>query len=227
MKKVFRLSLIVSICLALGGPLIPLTGFSAQPAASSAGQVFQLPASSPASHTSSSPSARIQQVEAVGLFTYPVVDQPGNSPGFVSNRPGTLTHFQLAQRYGTIGLMAHNTLAGAKFSSLEIGVEIRLQVQGRRPQSYWVTDIRQFQALAPLSPYSDFIDLQNGRRYSASGLFREIYGSGNDLVFQTCLEKNGDPSWGRLFVIASQVPDKYIQLGMLPPFFPRPTAASY
>lgn len=227
MKKVFRLSLIVSICLTLGGPLIPLTGFSAQPAASSAGRVSPLPASSPTSHTSSSPTARIKQVEAVGLFTYPVVEQPKNSPGFVSNRPGTLTHFQLAQRYGTIGLMAHNTLAGAEFSSLEIGGEIRLQVQGRSPQSYWVTDIRQFQALAPLSPYSDFIDLQNGSRYSASGLFREIYGSGNDLVFQTCLEKNGDASWGRMFVIASQVPDKYIQLGMLSRFFPQPSAALY
>jgi hypothetical protein len=121
--------------------------------------------------------------------------------------------------------MAHNTLAGAEFSRLGIGDQIRLQVKNQGPQSYWVTEIRRFQALAPLSPYSDFVDLQNGSRYSASGLFREIYGSDNDLVFQTCLEKDGNPSWGRLFVIASQVPNKYIKLGMLPSSFPQPTAA--
>ena len=218
MKKTFRFGLIILIfCQALIGPLVPVTGMTGSAEASPAALSYDLQVSRSAANTGTRAAERIARAEAVGVFSYPVVEQPGNNPGYVSNLPATLTHFQLAQQYGTIGFLAHNTLAGAKFSRLQIGGQIKLVYDHQSPHSYWVTEVRKFQALSPLSPYSEFIDLDDGSRFTASGLFLEIYGSGSDLVFQTCLEKNGNPSWGRLFVVASEIPVKFIRLGMLPP----------
>ena len=38
---------------------------------------------------------------------------------------------------------------------------------------------------------------------SSAGLFKHMYASKDRLVFQTCIELNGEPSWGRLFIVAN------------------------
>lgn len=147
---------------------------------------------------------QLLSVEIHGSITYTVASQPMGNNSFVSNKHETLTRFRLADRYGTIGLLAHNTHAGAAFNELQAGDLIRLQYENHKSVPYQIQSFRRFQAQTPNSPYSTFIDLEDGTRYSASELFMNMYGSGYQLVLQTCLNKNGLEDWGRLFVIAEK-----------------------
>jgi hypothetical protein len=71
---------------------------------------------------------------------------------------------------------------------------------------YQVTKIENYQALSPNSPYSDFLSLDgSNQKLSATQLFSKIYTQENHLVLQTCLEKDGDLSWGRTFIIAEEI----------------------
>ena len=71
-------------------------------------------------------------------------------------------------------------------------------------QNYQVSTIDYYQALSPLDPYSDFIDQADlsGTIQSFQQVYDRYYRASGYLVFQTCIEKNGDPSWGRIFVVA-------------------------
>ncbi|MDZ7843342.1 MAG: hypothetical protein U5K99_00840 [Anaerolineales bacterium] len=212
---------IILILQAFSSPLIPVTGIPERNQA--AAQVFLAVPSGVESiqRSTGSTGEQIVRVEAPGHFSYSVVKQPQNNPGFVSSRPDTLTLFNLAERYGTTGFLAHNDLAGKKFVDLQTEERINLFYNTQKESSYRIISIRKFQALSPNSPYSDFIDLQDGRQYSASELFLEIYGPGDRLVIQTCLENNGNLTWGRMFVTAvevpavEKVPAKYYRLGLI------------
>jgi len=135
-----------------------------------------------------------------------VVQQPAANPGFVSSTPEVVTQFSLASQYGTTGLLAHNTAAGQYFDDIHSGHKIVL-VYGNGDLKYYLVDqIRQFQALSPNSPYSNFADLaSSAKTLSVENLFYQIYQSKGNLVFQTCIAKEGEPSWGRLFVIAHPI----------------------
>jgi hypothetical protein len=138
-----------------------------------------------------------------GLFAYPVVTQPENDPGFVSPKGGVLTQFRAASVNQVIGLLAHNTLAGAAFSNLVVGQEIRVVYGDGRYNTYWVNEVDRFQALSPSDVYSDFVDTASSRTYSTRQIFNRFYTRKRSVTFQTCIAFNGDPSWGRLFVTAS------------------------
>jgi len=60
------------------------------------------------------------------LLALPIVQQPAGNPGFVSKQDGKVTQFSMANKYGNVGLLAHNYLAGKSFSELAIGDEVRL-----------------------------------------------------------------------------------------------------
>lgn len=138
-----------------------------------------------------------------GVLADYVVQQPPGNPGFVSTEKDTITQFQMASQFGTIGLLAHNTHAGYAFSEIEVNDIIYLIESNGQLKAYSVTEIQRYQALNPTSPYSNFINLQApGSTLSAQSLFLNTYGRGNVLILQTCIEKNGESSWGRLFVIA-------------------------
>lgn len=139
-------------------------------------------------------------------FAYPVVLQPQNAPAYVSSRPDELTYFALAEKYGSVGLLAHNTLAGKDFYSLNVGDEVGYYQNGIW-QWYRVEKILQFQALTPESPTSDFRDLEHPERVlSASRLFQEIYAQPGKLILQTCLTRGQNNSWGRVFIVATPIP---------------------
>jgi hypothetical protein len=135
-----------------------------------------------------------------------VVQQPSSNPGFVSSEPDVVTEFSLAAQYGTTGLLAHNTAAGEYFAEITTGRRIVL-VYGNGSLKYFrVNQIRQFQALSPNSPYSNFADLDAPEKtLSVETLFYQIYQGDGNLVFQTCIERDGQASWGRLFVIAEPI----------------------
>src|SRR4030042_3197255 len=131
-----------------------------------------------------------------------VVQQPGGRPDYVSGISGVATSFQLASRYGTIGLIAHNYLSGRYFLNVKEGEDIHILDGHGRSRRYRVTSIRQFQALEPRSPRSRFIDLETHQTHTASEVFKEIYTGEHHLVLQTCIEKGHIKEWGRQFVIA-------------------------
>lgn len=140
------------------------------------------------------------------FFAFPIVQQPDGNPGFVSSDPDIVTQFSMANQFGTTGILAHNTLAGAKFSQLEVGQFLTLVYGDGRLEYYKVTTIETYQALSPTSPTSNFINLQKPDLFlSSTQLFNHVYAAGKNLVLQTCIAANGIDSWGRLFVIATPI----------------------
>lgn len=149
-------------------------------------------------------------------FAFPVIQQPENDPAFVSSAPDVVTQFQLASDFGTTGFLAHNTLSGARFGDLRSGQKIFLIMGDGSIQTYMVTAIHRYQALTPTSPYSRFRDLdQQFLEYSSTELFTKIYAHPGQAVFQTCIEANGDPNWGRLFVVAVPIAHQGLSISPL------------
>lgn len=141
------------------------------------------------------------------VLSLPVVQQPGGQAAFVSGEDNILTQFAMPGDYGTVGLLAHNYLSGRDFFNLQVGQGVALVYGDRQVDYYVIREIRQFQALDPTNPYSEFINLDdpNQQRVSAADLFKQIYTTADRAVFQTCLEAFGNSSWGRVFVIAEKV----------------------
>jgi hypothetical protein len=149
----------------------------------------------------------ITGVYAPNLFALLVLQQPKGQPGFVSQQPDSVTLFGMARNYGTIALLAHNDLSGSLFFNLNRSQDVYLIYGDGTQQRYLITQVDAFQALQPDSPYSSFLDLsQPGHTLSVEDLFYRIYAAGDRLVFQTCIEKDGKLSWGRLFVTAVPAP---------------------
>lgn len=156
-----------------------------------------------------------QAGQVVGVYVpdvlaLPVVQQPADSPAYVTGNNGYITQFGLAAQYGTTGLLAHNYLSGALFFNLSAGQEVDVIYGDGFIRRYVISTTRHFQALNPSDPTSDFVDLDDdgGAHVSSAGLFDQIYAKGDQVVFQTCIDANGNPSWGRLFVIATPVSDQ-------------------
>jgi hypothetical protein len=137
------------------------------------------------------------------VMAFPVLQQPSGQAGYVSNQSSAVTQFGLASNYGSIGILAHNHLAGANFFNITSGSIISLVYGNGHVDYYKVTVVKQYQALSPNSVYSQFVNLaQPGVTLSSTDLFYQTYGLGNVLVLQTCILANNDPSWGRHFIIA-------------------------
>ena len=137
------------------------------------------------------------------LVTLPITQQPRGNSNFVSTLKDYVTEFQVAADYGTVGLLAHNYLAGRYFFQILPGQEITLVYSGQRTERFVVTEIQEYQALVPESPSSDFIDLTTGNYLTVSQLFKNIYrNQPGYLILQTCISTQESPSWGRLFIIA-------------------------
>lgn len=135
--------------------------------------------------------------------SFRIVQQPVGKGNFVTNLPDFVTEFQLASNYGSIGILAHNYLAGQYFFQISRGQKLKLIYSDKSTSSFIVTKVQQYQALSPNSPTSDFVDLNTGEYLTASQLFKRIYSNqtGN-LILQTCIFNDQNPTWGRLFVIA-------------------------
>jgi hypothetical protein len=147
----------------------------------------------------------LRGVYVTKVLALPVVQQPQERPYYVSSHDGEATQFSMAAQYGNTGLLAHNNLSGKFFSQLSIGHQVRLIYGDGRVEYFVVTNILRFQATEPQSVSSSFRNLDRNETLSASEMFNRAYGGERHLVFQTCIEAEGNPSWGRLFVIAVPV----------------------
>ncbi len=155
----------------------------------------------------------VRGVYVSSVLALPVVQQPWGHAGYVSNYDGVATQFRMAAQYGTVGLLAHNYLAGRTFSQLEVGQEVRLVYGDGRVKTLVVTEVLRYQALQPNSPYSSFRNMDKEEEIlSVEKMFKRVYFGENQVAFQTCIEAEGNLSWGRLFVIA--VPKSEFLIGL-------------
>ena len=144
----------------------------------------------------------VRGVYVPGVLALRVAQQPLGDPGSVLQLDGVATQFRAAADNHNIGLLAHNNLAGATFSSLQIGQEVRIVYGDGRVNYFIVNLMDSFQALQPDSQYGDFVDLNSNVTYTAQDIFSMFYSGSTHVTFQTCILKDGDASWGRLFVTA-------------------------
>jgi hypothetical protein len=143
-------------------------------------------------------------VYVAGLFALRVVEQPPGDENFVSADGDVLTRYGKPGQFGVTAILAHNYLSGRTFFQIKPGQEIVLVYGNGQTASYRVSGIEHYQAISPHDVRSDFRDLNGpgGQVISYSQLFDRVYTAANTLVLQTCIEANGDPSWGRIFIIA-------------------------
>lgn len=144
----------------------------------------------------------VRGVYVPNLLALPVVQQPYGSAGFVSSGHDEATQFRMAGNYGNIGLLAHNYLSGKSFFELKVGDEVRVVHGDGKVEVFIVAEVLKYQALQPHSPYSSFRNLEKEETLSAEAMFKRVYFGERHVTFQTCIEKDGNLSWGRLFVIA-------------------------
>ncbi len=131
-----------------------------------------------------------------------IVQQPRGKPEYVSTQKDALTSFQLASRFGSLGLLAHNFQAGKYFTELHLGDTLQLMDGSGNSQPFTVRQIKRFQALLPHSARSRFVDLETLERLGAAEVFKQVYkGDGNRVVLQTCIAEGNEKEWGRLFII--------------------------
>ncbi|HEY5901323.1 MAG TPA: hypothetical protein VIU39_02140 [Anaerolineales bacterium] len=142
----------------------------------------------------------LRGVYVPGILADPVLQQVTSMDVF--DVPGTITQFGTAAWYGVIGLLAHNWSAGQDFQMLTLGQPVLLVYGDGHVERYWVSEIQRYQATTPQSPLSQFTDLDTGKGTDAEGVFRKVYMGRGHVTFQTCIEKDGEWAWGRLFVIA-------------------------
>jgi hypothetical protein len=140
------------------------------------------------------------------VLAFPIIPQPANDAGYVSKTDGEITQFRMASQFGNVGLLAHNDLSGRFFSKLAVGQEVRLVYGDGKVEYFVITQVLQFQAMEPTSPYSSFRDLSTDKKLSADQLFKKVYQGDRHVTFQTCIAGPGSLSWGRLFVIATPKP---------------------
>ena len=153
----------------------------------------------------------IKGVYVPNVMSLPVIQQPVGNPGYVSQDADVITQFSMAAEVGNVGLLAHNHLAGQTFTNLSVGDEVRLVYGDGKIEYFIVTQMLQYQALQPYSPYSEFRDLDTSQTITADKLFREVYRGDRHVTFQVCIEANGIDAWGRLFVIAQPKPDPLVE----------------
>ena len=136
------------------------------------------------------------------ILALPVIQQPSGNAGFVSSSDNQTTQFRMASQFGNIGLLAHNHLAGKSFSQLSIGDEVLMIYGDGRVENFVVREVLKYQALQPNSPYSSFRNLDKDETINAEQMFKRVYFGDRHVTFQTCIDAEGNASWGRLFVIA-------------------------
>jgi hypothetical protein len=194
-------ALVLGLILALGLSTLPVPAAAAVLAGGSSTKLADF-----VSAVQNGDGTVVRGIYAEGLFALPVVQQPAANAGFVSTQAETLTQFGLAAKNDTFGFLAHNYLSGNYYFKLSPGQKIVMVYGDGRLKYFKVTAVKRYQALKPTSPYSDFKDLETGLTMTSTDLFNLVYKRPGQIVLQTCIDANGNSSWGRLFVIAEPEP---------------------
>jgi len=138
-----------------------------------------------------------------GVMALRVKQQPAGNAAYVSSAAGVATQFQMAADTGVTGLLAHNFAAGKSYFKLVAGNEVYVVYGDGSTRKYVVSGIYQYQALDPKNPYGDLVDLSTGAQMPVADVFNAVYGGDEHVTFQTCINKDGNASWGRIFIVAT------------------------
>jgi len=195
-----RIQLTFSLCLALVLALFPQTAYAHRSADLPPTDIPALAVF--VEQVSNSQADVLRGVYIPGVLASMVVQQPEKVSAFVSSTENTLTQFGLADRYGSIGLLAHNYLAGKNFSQLEQGQVLYLIYGDGSITTFIVTSLIRVQALEPENVKSHFVELDTGTTFTAAELFTRVYAQPGKVILQTCITLHDNASWGRLFVSA-------------------------
>jgi len=149
----------------------------------------------------------LRGVYVSNVMALAVVQQPIGQFMYVSNDRRVATQFSMVTKMGNVGLLAHSTLAGSLFSNIKDGDQIVLIYGDGHTKNFITQSIQRYQALEPLNPYSHFVDLESQKPLSAEELFNKVYRGRYHLTLQTCIQNNGESSWGRLFILATPTDD--------------------
>ena len=144
----------------------------------------------------------VRGVYVAGALALRVRQQPESNPFYISSAPDAVTQYRYAAYTNVIGLLAHNSAAGAQFFNLNVGQEVWIIYGDGTRQGYVITEIYRYQALQPNSRRSEFTDLASGEVLSSAQLYDRVYRGEHHVTFQTCITENGIATWGRLFIIA-------------------------
>lgn len=147
----------------------------------------------------------LRGVYVEGVLALKVIQQPENGDLYVSNGSGVATQFQNAAKFGVTGLLAHNFLSGELFYQLTPGQNVQLVYGDGKVTQYMISDTQRFQKLEPGNSRSRYIELRTGKEKSTDQIFNRFYTGKDHLVFQTCLKRGDEWSWGLMFVIAIPV----------------------
>ena len=198
--KFIRSFFLVSIVLSLLSALVPSGSVYAMAAEANVPSLPSLETF--AELVKSGQAGELRGIYIHDVLAAPIVRQPKGLEEFVSPWHNIVTQFGLASNYGSIGLLAHNYLAGEQFALLEPGQEIHLIYGDGQIYSFTVSEVLHYQALDPASTSSSFVNLDNQESLTYSDLFTKIYNRPGQVIFQTCISAGEDFAWGRLFVIA-------------------------
>lgn len=147
-------------------------------------------------------------IYAPGLFAMPVTGQPSGDESFISEEDYVLTQYATPAQYGVIAVLAHNYLnSGKLLAQLSPTQEVYVVFGEGKVAGYAVSAVQYYHALSPHDTRSDFRDLNGpgGEVLTYDQLFTRVYTQKDKLVFQTCLEANGEISWGRIFILADPI----------------------
>jgi hypothetical protein len=140
-----------------------------------------------------------------GVMAFRVVQQPPSNPAFVSGANNVVTWFAMVKKStGNNGLLAHNFLAGIKYVDLAPGQVVILVYGDGHTEEFVVDTSSEYQALNPTNPSSNFVSVANGERLTSASLFSRVYSGAYRTIFQTCIARDDQPSWGRLFIVAPE-----------------------
>jgi hypothetical protein len=114
--------------------------------------------------------------------------------GYVPNENGTaaLSSYFLTWFESHV-LFLHNHLDGWRLYEAQVGDTVNIHF-GQTEIERKITDIQIYQRIDG----DDFID-PAGNPVNANALSARVFQSGH-LVLQTCYEKDGDPTWGLIFI---------------------------
>lgn len=207
-KNSHHLSIVISLLILISVAIIPVHGSAQIPL--TGGWSIESPAQAPISpnlaqfidQVQNGSTDQITGLYVENLFSYPVIQQPSGQPAYVAPIDNLVTQFSMASSYGSLGFLAHNTMAGKIFPEIINGDIISVVYGDGQFERYQVIQMRSLQAVDPNNPYSSFIDLANNQALSGEDVFYQTYGVSNQLILQTCIAAQGNDSWGRLFVIA-------------------------
>lgn len=147
--------------------------------------------------------SQITGVYIENLMATPVVQQPPGNYEFISNDPNTITQFMLTTPEVT-GLLAHNYLVGKLFFKINIGDSIFIIDGYGRVAEYRVVEIDSYQ-VTKIDGVVKYVDIHEYQELDTAQLFAKYYMGEKHLTLQTCIAKDGDPVWGRLFITAIPV----------------------